>query len=503
MIPSTAGDWKRVHRDATVIDLHIHPSMKQQLFNRRLGVRYFAVRTINVLGVQSSFPRMKTGQYDAFLSVLHVPEKGLLKDFPIINVFRVLRPDLWRKLFAPPPFTATLTILNDMETEAVKWPEVKMAHSVTELDAILAQPAGTRPIAVVHAVEGAHSLGDDKASEDEVLANLEELYRRGVAYITLAHFYRNRVVHPCYPFPEQMVSLARNPDLWRDLTRGLTPLGERVVKRMIDLGMLIDLSHSTPAARQRVYELCEASGKRVPLMATHVGAYEINPSPYNLSDWEVRRIARDGGVVGVIFMPYWLMPKGIRHGPQLHLTHHCTLRQYRGRRRRGNWHGLRRIRDAAGRPVQSRANAAPDAALACRRAQRRSREENSRWQRPACPARRLGQAVNIHFSGEIMTNRFLARLATGEVLVADGATGTNLQKVGLQSGTSPEDWVFDQPDQIVALHRAWVDAGSDIILTCTFGGTRLRLKDSRYVDRAPELNRRAVELATRGSQCAP
>jgi membrane dipeptidase len=196
-----------------------------------------------------------------------------------------------------------------MEAEVAKWPLVKMAHSVTELDAILAQPEGTRPIAVVHAVEGAHSLGDKSASEDEVLRNLEELYRRGVAYLTLAHFYRNRVAHPCYPFPEHMVSLARNPDLWRDLSKGLTPLGERVVRRMIDLGMLIDLSHSTPAARQQVYELCEVSGKRVPLMATHVGAYEINPSPYNLADWEVQRIARDGGVVGVIFMPYWLMPK--------------------------------------------------------------------------------------------------------------------------------------------------------------------------------------------------
>ncbi|MBI5563318.1 MAG: membrane dipeptidase, partial [Chloroflexi bacterium] len=240
---------------------------------------------------------------------LHVPEKSLLRDFPIMNVFRVLRPDLWRKLFAAPPFTATIKILEEMEAEVAKWPIVKMAHSVTELDAILAQPEGARPIAVVHAVEGAHSLGDKSASDDEVLRNLEELYRRGVAYLTLAHFYRNRVAHPCYPFPEHMVSLARNPDLWRDLTKGLTPLGRRVVRRMIDLGMLIDLSHSTPAARQQVYELCEASGQRVPLMATHVGAYKINPSPYNLADWEVQRIARDGGVVGVIFMPYWLMPK--------------------------------------------------------------------------------------------------------------------------------------------------------------------------------------------------
>jgi membrane dipeptidase len=45
-----------------------------------------------------------------------------------------------------------------------------------------------------------------------------------------------------------------------------------------------------------------------------VGAYGINPTPYNMQDWEIRRIARDGGVVGVIFMPYWLMPRESRQG---------------------------------------------------------------------------------------------------------------------------------------------------------------------------------------------
>lgn len=301
-------DWKRIHREATLVDLHVHPSMKQQLFNRRLGVRYFAVRTVNLFGVQSSFPRMRTGQYDVFLSNLHVPEKGLQRDFPIINIFRVLRPDLWRKLFSAPPFRATIKILEEMEAEVARWPQVKMAHSPAELEAILAQPEATRPIAAIHAVEGAHSLGGDETSDDGVLRNLEELHRRGVACLTLAHFYKNKVVHPCYPFPENFANLAKDPDLWRDLTQGLTPLGVRVVQRMIELGMLIDLSHCTPAARRQIYDLCDASGRRVPLLATHVGVYEINPSPYNLEDWEIKRIARDGGVVGVIFMNYWLMP---------------------------------------------------------------------------------------------------------------------------------------------------------------------------------------------------
>jgi len=94
-----------------------------------------------------------------------------------------------------------------------------------------------------------------------------------------------------------------------------------------------------------------------------------------------------------------------------------------------------------------------------------------------------------------MAHSFTDRLKAGEILVADGATGTNLQVVGLPPGTTPEDWVFDQPDRIRALQRSFVEAGSDLILTCTFGGTRIRLKESRYADRAAELNRRAVELA--------
>ncbi len=98
-----------------------------------------------------------------------------------------------------------------------------------------------------------------------------------------------------------------------------------------------------------------------------------------------------------------------------------------------------------------------------------------------------------------MANRFLERLQAGDVMVADGATGTNLQIAGLKPGALPEDWVFDQPEKIVALHRAFVEAGTDILLTDTFGGTCLRLKDSPYADRAAELNRRAAALAREAS----
>jgi len=96
-------------------------------------------------------------------------------------------------------------------------------------------------------------------------------------------------------------------------------------------------------------------------------------------------------------------------------------------------------------------------------------------------------------------NKFLERLNGGEILVADGATGSNLQKMGLKAGQPPEDLIIDSPDIVFNLESMFVEAGSDIILTCTFGGTRLRMKDSKYRERAPEVNTRAAELARKAA----
>jgi 5-methyltetrahydrofolate--homocysteine methyltransferase len=96
-------------------------------------------------------------------------------------------------------------------------------------------------------------------------------------------------------------------------------------------------------------------------------------------------------------------------------------------------------------------------------------------------------------------NKFLERLNSGEILVADGATGSNLQKMGLKPGKPPEDLIIDDPDTILQLASSFAQAGSDIILTCTFGGTRMRMKDSKYQDRTPEVNMRAAEIARKAA----
>ena len=90
---------------------------------------------------------------------------------------------------------------------------------------------------------------------------------------------------------------------------------------------------------------------------------------------------------------------------------------------------------------------------------------------------------------------FADLLAERSVLLADGATGTNYQNMDIEPGVAPEEWVFDAPENVRELHRRFVEAGSDIVLTCSFGGTSLRLADERLAGRAVEVNRRAAELA--------
>jgi 5-methyltetrahydrofolate--homocysteine methyltransferase len=92
-------------------------------------------------------------------------------------------------------------------------------------------------------------------------------------------------------------------------------------------------------------------------------------------------------------------------------------------------------------------------------------------------------------------NKFLEALKSGKVLLTDGATGTNLQQRGLERGETTERWVFERPGEIVRLHRDFIAAGADLILTCTFGGTSIRLEHAGLAEQAAELNTEAVILA--------
>ena len=92
----------------------------------------------------------------------------------------------------------------------------------------------------------------------------------------------------------------------------------------------------------------------------------------------------------------------------------------------------------------------------------------------------------------------MQRLA-GRVLVADGAMGTQLQRAGLPVGTGGECWNVEYPDRVLAIHAAYLEAGSDLVLTNTFGATRWVLDPHGLSGRLDELNRAAARLARRAA----
>jgi 5-methyltetrahydrofolate--homocysteine methyltransferase len=87
------------------------------------------------------------------------------------------------------------------------------------------------------------------------------------------------------------------------------------------------------------------------------------------------------------------------------------------------------------------------------------------------------------------------RAQAGERLVFDGGYGTMLFAAGLLNGACPELWNDAHPDVVRGIHKAYFDAGSDVVETNTFGGTRLKLDEYRIGDRTAELNAKGVALA--------
>ena len=90
-----------------------------------------------------------------------------------------------------------------------------------------------------------------------------------------------------------------------------------------------------------------------------------------------------------------------------------------------------------------------------------------------------------------------------KALTADGATGTNLFKMGLDSGYPPEMWNIEKPENVASNHRNFITAGSDIILTNSFGANKYRLSLHNMEDRVYELNYEAARIAKKVTEDFP
>src|SRR5512141_1161550 len=112
---------------------------------------------------------------------------------------------------------------------------------------------------------------------------------------------------------------------------------------------------------------------------------------------------------------------------------------------------------------------------------------------PFDPAAFPGLDERRHAGGQTRA-RWEAMLAGGGPVLADGAMGTMLFAAGLQFGDPPEVWNLSHPDVVRRIHRAYLDAGSRIVMTNTFGGNRLRLSLHGLEGRVAEINQTAASL---------
>src|SRR5512134_2240634 len=92
-------------------------------------------------------------------------------------------------------------------------------------------------------------------------------------------------------------------------------------------------------------------------------------------------------------------------------------------------------------------------------------------------------------------HRLIEELIAAGPVVTDGAWGTQLQARGLGLGEFPDLWNLTHPEAVAEVAGAYVDAGSRVILTNTFGANRIRLRENNAADRVIEVNKRGVEIS--------
>lgn len=100
-------------------------------------------------------------------------------------------------------------------------------------------------------------------------------------------------------------------------------------------------------------------------------------------------------------------------------------------------------------------------------------------------------------------NKLQALIQAEDIILLDGAMGTMLMSMGLDHGAPPEAWNLEHPDRIRAVHRQYIQAGSRLILTNSFGGSSYRLKLHKLDDQVRALNRAAASLARQEADAAP
>lgn len=265
-LSSQAQDYQKIHRDLIVVDGHNDVIIESILPGEDIG------------------KRLKTGHTD-------IPR--LLEGGVDVQVFAVWSDD---KKWKTGAFKHANDQIDALEKVVKNNPDkIEIAMNSTDIERI--RKSGK--IVALIGIEGGNMI-------EGSLENLEKLYNRGARYLTLTWNYN-------LPW---VTAAAMEVKIKGDEGKGLTDHGRAIIKRMNELGMMVDLSH---AGEKTFYDVLEVSTK--PVLVSHSNAAALTPHYRNLKDKQLEALKKNGGVIGVNFFSEFLdsdYPKRVKKRYEKH-----------------------------------------------------------------------------------------------------------------------------------------------------------------------------------------
>lgn len=315
-----------------VIDIHCHPALKTWLFPS-----HHVYDEVSPHGYEFSencfvnIDQMQRGDVGMAVSVYYLPETELWTVLKLNSfLLRVLKDALTIVCNRLP------LILEDKSTPSAAFEQMKGYITSFENDVIYAKLNRGYNVAIAHShtelqnlindgttvflnsIEGIHCLGNGEIDQATLKANLQYFFDAGVCQITLGHFFENILVSSSGGIaPKLATEINYDPKKFNTYEKGYNgQLAIDMIDQMLELGIVIDLVHSHAGAKQMVFERNNLRGaKKRPLTFAHTGvrgvANKNNTMPEAYADYlpddaDIRAIKDCNGLLGVIFMDYWL-----------------------------------------------------------------------------------------------------------------------------------------------------------------------------------------------------
>ncbi len=259
------ADVMALHREAIVCDLHADTPAMMAFMGYDMSKRHSTVDwgPAGFMPIFSDIdiPRLREGEIDLFTAAICPIPKNFGLPGSVFFVREALN-------------AIHRAAENNKNTLAI-------ASSAEEAREII--QSGKRAILI--GLEGGHGINGK-------MENLEKFYDRGVRYMTLTHV-------------KNISWASSSTDDGEVDFDGLSDFGVKVVKRMEQMGMMIDLAHVSEETFRKTLEVTDC-----PVIVTHAGARALADHPRNLTDEQIKAIDRRGGVIGVIFHAGYLDPSG-------------------------------------------------------------------------------------------------------------------------------------------------------------------------------------------------